>query len=147
MGDCGWASALLSWGWRGALLVSEISTARYFVRCDRCETTAWAELRDPGGRRRVEIGSFGSVALARAACERDAARRCRRDGADGDVDVRVDVRVSPGRRRGAGREANKGRELAGVNYRPRAPGAVAPARDVGEALDEALRAFADVIEK
>ena len=139
MGDCGWASALLSWGWRGALLVSEISTARYFVRCDRCETTAWAELRDPGGRRRIEIGSFGSVALARAACELDAARRCRRDGADGDVDVRVDVRISPGRRR---------RERARA---PAPVGAVAPKRtqvverSAGDALDAALRAFADVV--
>ena len=26
-----WAAALLSWGWRGALLMSEISTARYFM--------------------------------------------------------------------------------------------------------------------
>jgi hypothetical protein len=37
----------------------------------------------------------------------------------------------------AGREADKGRELLGANYRP---------RDPGEALDAALAAFMPVIE-
>jgi hypothetical protein len=32
---------------------------------------------DLGGRCRVEIGSFGSVGAAQAACERDAERRAR----------------------------------------------------------------------
>ena len=36
-----------------------------------------AEARAELERRRVEIGSFGSVVDARAACERDAEVRCR----------------------------------------------------------------------
>jgi hypothetical protein len=74
-----WAQRLLVWGWVGPLLTAEVSRARYFIRADRHEVLAWAELRDLDGRRRVEIGSFPSVALARAACERDAQLRCRRD--------------------------------------------------------------------
>ena len=139
MGDRGWARQLLTWSWRGALLVSEISTARYFVRCERCETTAWAELRDPSGRRRIEIGSFRSVTLARAACERDAVARCRREREErAPVDAVLrpskDVRISPNRRRAG--KADKGRELPAPNYRP---------RESVAALDDALRAFADVV--
>ena len=144
-GRCGvgerWASALLSWGWRGALLVSEISVARYFVRCDRCETTAWAELRDPGGRRRVEIGSFSSVALAKAAAERDAQLRCRREREERGP---VDVRIAPG---------GRGRSSAAVPaqiHKPRAgltnlPHDQVAERSAVEALDDALRAFADAV--
>jgi hypothetical protein len=65
---------MLTWTWRGVLLTAEVSRAKYFVRADRHETTAWAELRDVGGRRRIDIGSFASVGAARAACEADAAR-------------------------------------------------------------------------
>jgi hypothetical protein len=50
---------------------------RYFVRGDPGEVVAWGEVRDPGGRYRVEVGSFATAALARAACERDAQRRRR----------------------------------------------------------------------
>jgi hypothetical protein len=92
----GWAGALLSWRWAGSLLTAEISAAKYFIRCDRHEALAWGELRDLGGRYRVEVGSFPSVGLARAACERDAQRRCRREVEERG---RVDVRISPGRRR------------------------------------------------
>jgi hypothetical protein len=121
----GWARELLAWrAGAGRLLTAEISAARYFVRGDRHEVLAWAELRDVGGRRRIEVGVFGSVAAARGACELDAERRCRRGAEDRPA---VDVRISPGRRR---RERARAPEVA---------------RDPGEALDEALRAFADVI--
>jgi hypothetical protein len=50
----------------------------------------------------------------------------------------LDVRISAGRR--GPRKAEKGRELAGANYRPRD-------RDLGEALDLALAVFAGVIEE
>jgi hypothetical protein len=135
MGDRGWACVLLSWGWSGSVLTAEISAARYFVRGDRHEVLAWAELRDLGGRRRIEVGTFGAVAPACAACELDAERRCRREGADVDVTAperaAVEVRLSPGRRSTSQR-------------RDRAPAPVGPS--AGEALDAALRAFADVIE-
>jgi hypothetical protein len=97
--------------------------------------------------------------LARAACERDAQLRCRRDVEDrGPVDVRIardGRRVRPGK-------ADKGRELGVGNYRPRqrrgktpasnGPKAVpksaqgcGPDRDPFAALDAALAAFAGVI--
>ena len=49
--------------------------------------------------RRVEIGSFPSVALAQGACERDAERRCRRDAGERGP---VDARISRSARRGGG---------------------------------------------
>jgi hypothetical protein len=73
MRDRGWARVLLGWHWSGALLTAEISAARYFIRGERHEILCWAELRDVSGRRRAEIGSYRSVAEARAAAERDAA--------------------------------------------------------------------------
>jgi hypothetical protein len=97
MGDRGWAGELLSWRWRGRHLEAEISRVRYFIRGEAHEIAAWGEVRDPSGRYRVEIGSFPSVGAARAACERDAAARCRRDREERPVDVRI----SPGRRAGA----------------------------------------------
>ena len=145
MGDRGWAGRLLAWrAGPGRLLEAEVSRARYFVRAEPHEVLVWAEVRDLDGRRRVDLGSFGAVAPAQAACELDAERRCRQPGR-AEERAPVDVRIAPNRR--GPRKADKGRELPGGNYRPRAPGAVAPARDVGEALDEALRAFADVIEE
>jgi hypothetical protein len=39
------------------------------------EALAWCEVKEPGGRRRVELGSHGSVRLACKACEQDAQRR------------------------------------------------------------------------
>ena len=75
-----WAQDLLCWRWAGLQVEAEISRCRYFVRGERHEVLAWAELRDISGVRRVEIGSFASVALARAACEADAERRVRSAG-------------------------------------------------------------------
>ena len=127
-----WPQRLLVWAWRGALLEAWIARCAYFVRGERCEEIAWGELRDLDGRRRVDIGSFASVALARAACERDAVARCRREREERGP---VDVRIARARRPRPGK-ADKGRELPGGNYRP---------RDAGEALDAALAAFADVV--
>jgi hypothetical protein len=140
MGDRGWAQRLLAWrAGVGALLTAEISAARYFIRGGH-EVIAWAEVRDLDGRRRVEIGVFRTVAAARAACEVDAQRRCRRDGEERG---RVDVRISAGRRLRPGK-ADKGRELPGGNYRPRE--SVPTERSAGAALDAALAAFMGAIE-
>jgi hypothetical protein len=80
MGECGWAQRLLEWRWVGARVeCAEVSRAKYFVRAEPHEITAHAEVRDPGGRYRVELGSHRTVALTRAACEKDAAARCRRE--------------------------------------------------------------------
>ena len=138
-GERGWAQALLSWGWRGMVLEAEVSVCRYFVRPAVGEVIAWGEVREAGGRVRVEVGSFGTVGAARAACERDAARRVRavdreaRREARGAGEGPVDVRISAGRGR----------------RRPVAAGDVvrAPARggDGYAALDAALAAFAGVM--
>ena len=80
MGDRAWAGALLMWKWRGLQLQAEVSRCRYFVRAHGREVLAWCEVRDVSGGRRCEIGSFASVALARAVCERDAQRRVRSGG-------------------------------------------------------------------
>jgi hypothetical protein len=66
------------------------------IQSERHEVLTWAEVRDLGGRRRVEIGSVPSVAAARAACEADAQRRLRRQPDDTPVDVRI---AQPRRRR------------------------------------------------
>ena len=143
MRDRGWAASVLSWEWRGVQLVAEISRCRYFVRGERCEAIAWCELRDVSGGRRVEIGSFRDVAAAKAACERDAAARCRRDD---DERLAIDVRIARGRRRrstaasASVRKADKGRELPAGNYRPAAAGELPD-------LDAALAAFAGAIEE
>ena len=79
MADRGWAADLLSWRQAGGSLTAEVSRARYFVRAEAHEITAHAEVRDLGGRYRIEIGTYPTVALARAACEKDAAARCRRE--------------------------------------------------------------------
>ena len=73
----GWAGRLLEWRSAGAgpLLTAAISHCTYYVGAERREVLAWAEVRDLDGRHRVDIGSFPSVALAQAACERDAERR------------------------------------------------------------------------
>ena len=89
-----WARDLLSLGVAGASLTAEVSRARYFIRTEPHEITAHAEVRDPSGSYRVDLGSFATVELARDACEADAVARCRRDpGAGGLV-----VRITPGRR-------------------------------------------------
>ena len=107
----GWAQNLLTWRWEGLQQTAEVWRAKYFIRGERHEVLAHAEVRDTCGRRRIDIGSFPSVALARAACERDAAVRCRRDDERTASNVAVvDVRISPRRRRSA--KADK-------DYRPR----------------------------
>jgi hypothetical protein len=71
-----WAGRLLEWRKVGAQLTAEVSAARYFIFPGRFETVAWCELRERGsGRHRVEVGSFGSLREAQAACEADALRR------------------------------------------------------------------------
>ena len=88
-----------------------------------------AEARAELERRRVEIGSFGSVVDARAACERDAEVRCRQSDLANERSP-VDVRISPGRRRGRAVEA---KPAAGCWC-------------AGEVtLDEALAAFAAAV--
>jgi hypothetical protein len=55
-----WAGGLrnlLTWAWRGVQLEAAISRARYVIQSERHEVLTWAEVRDLGGRRRVEIGS------------------------------------------------------------------------------------------
>jgi hypothetical protein len=77
MGERGWAGRLLEWRLAGSTLTAEVSRARYFVRSERHDVTAHAEVRDhPGGRYRLELGSFESVSAAQVACEADAERRC-----------------------------------------------------------------------
>jgi hypothetical protein len=118
-----------------------VSRARYVIRCERHEALAHAELRDVGGARRVEVGSFRSVGEARAACERHAAGLCVREQAA----VPVDVRIAPVRKPTAqnyavgGRiaKAGKGRELAAGNYRPREPGGLSIADKPVRARDQA----------
>jgi hypothetical protein len=68
---------LLVWRGEGQLLTAEVARVKYFAVSAPHEVIAHADVRELGGRRRVEIGSFGSVGEARAACERDAERRCR----------------------------------------------------------------------
>lgn len=87
------AGTMLSWEWRGVQLEAALARCRYYVRGERHEAVAWAEIRDVGGARRVEVGSFPSVAAARAACERHAAGLCVRE----QEPVPVDVRISPAR--------------------------------------------------
>jgi hypothetical protein len=79
-----WAAGLLSWrpARPGTLLEPavatmwvETSSARYFMHRETFEVLAWCEPRELGGRRRIEIGAFGSLAQAQAACEADAQRR------------------------------------------------------------------------
>ena len=137
MGDSGWAGRLLSWGWRGVLLEAEISRVKYYIRGERREVLAHAEVREPGGRYRVEIGSYPTVSAARVACERDAQEWCRREREERSPTTTglVDVRIAAGRRRAA--KADKGRELPQTNCRP---------ADAHEALDAALASWAGVVE-
>ena len=94
----GHAQQLLEWRWAGLQLEAQIARCTYFCRARGRELLAWCELRDPGGRWRVEIGSFRDVSTAKAACELHAAALCRRDqGANGTLPV--DVRIARGRRR------------------------------------------------
>jgi hypothetical protein len=85
----GFARELLAWEWRPPLLTAEVSAARYVIRGERHEVLAWCEPRDIGGRRRCEIGSFGDVAAAKAACEADALQRLRREEESRPVSVQI----------------------------------------------------------
>jgi hypothetical protein len=94
----GWADRLLEWRQIGLRLEAAISRCRYFVQALPFEVVAWAETRDDAaGRYRVEIGTFATEALARAACERDAERRLRHEGHG--LAREVDIRIAPPRRR------------------------------------------------
>ena len=125
-----WAGDLLSWEFRPPLLIAETSAARYFVKGERHEVLAHAEIRDTCGHRRVEVGSFRDVGAAKAACEADAQMRVRA----GDRDERPPVSVAIGRSRGGG--APRGNRNAAKRKADR----VRPA-DAGD-LDAALAAVA-----
>jgi hypothetical protein len=85
----GFARELLAWEWRPPLLTAEVSRARYFQRAEQCEVLAWCELRELGAARRCDIGSFGDVAAAKAACEADALQRLRREEESRPVAVQI----------------------------------------------------------
>jgi ABC-type uncharacterized transport system substrate-binding protein len=68
MGDRGWAGRLLEWRWAGSLLTAEVSAARYFIRCDRREALAHAEVRDPLGRPDQNPALQSDLILANALC-------------------------------------------------------------------------------
>jgi hypothetical protein len=74
------------------LLQAEVSRCRYFILEG---IVAWGEVRDLGGRYRVDLGSWDTVADAQRACERDALARLRGEEDAGPVDVRI----APARRR------------------------------------------------
>jgi hypothetical protein len=104
MGRDRFAAELLSWRWAGNQLQALIARCTYRVQAFGPEILAWAELADISGGRRCELGSFGSVSAAKAACELHAAALCRRDRSATGTNVSVggpavDVRISPGRRR------------------------------------------------
>jgi hypothetical protein len=136
----GWAQNLLTWAWRGVQLEAEISAARYVIRGHGREILAHAELRDLGGRRRADIGSFSSVSAARAACEADAERRCRRE----DARERPPIGVAISNRNGAPKgNTNGARRKAD---KPRHNTKSAEVSDAARlSLDAALAAFADVL--
>jgi hypothetical protein len=82
----GWAIPILRWREFGLLRQAEVGCGVYFVAPGRHEVTAWAEIHDWGGKFRVEVGSFATEETAKAACERDAQRRCRLEGATSSVE-------------------------------------------------------------
>jgi hypothetical protein len=88
----GWAATLLAWREAPLWLEAEVAACRYFIAPGRHEVLAWGEVRDWGGRYRVELGSFADVAEAQQACEQDAQRRLRREEDAGPVDVRIATR-------------------------------------------------------
>src|SRR5262245_27626082 len=90
MRDRGWAQRLLAWREAGPLLQAEVSRCRYFILEGIYETVAWGEVRDLGGRYRVDLGSWDTVAEAQRACEEDARRRCQRSEEER---PRVSVRI------------------------------------------------------
>jgi hypothetical protein len=103
----GWAGRLLVWTQTNLLFRAETGRVRYFVTSGPYEFVAWCEVRDLAGRRRIAVGTFGTVAEAQAACEADAQRRLQRGEDDGPVG-RADRAVARaealtgGRHRGAG---------------------------------------------
>jgi hypothetical protein len=135
MGDRGWAQRLLQWRPDfGQRLRAEVSAARYFVELWGCEFIAWAEPRELGGRRRIEVGTFGTVDEARAACERDAQQRLQREPVRGPVSVAI----SKAERRRQRRE--------GLGLVPKSAGASEEElRAESERIDAALRAWAVAI--
>jgi hypothetical protein len=89
---------LLTWGWVGPLLTAAIARARYSIRADRTGVRVRVDVWEAGGLYRFDLGLFPSGAVARDACERDAQLRCGRGREERGP---VDVRISPGRRRGS----------------------------------------------
>jgi hypothetical protein len=75
----GWAGELLTWRQAPLWLEAETGRAKYFVAAGQYEVVAWAEVRDWGGRQRVNIGTFRTVAEAKTACEQHAAARLSRE--------------------------------------------------------------------
>src|SRR5215510_13699819 len=68
----GWATTLLAWREAPLWLEAEVAACRYFIAPGRHEVLAWGEVRDWGGRYRVELGSFADVSAGLA-----GAPRCR----------------------------------------------------------------------
>jgi hypothetical protein len=128
---------LLSWSWHGNRLEAAISRARYVLRIEAHEVLAWCELREIGaGRRRIEVGSYADVAAAKAACERHAAGLLAERGERGPVSVAI-ARLTPAEKRRRRREAMQRGQPVLVD--------VAELQDESARIDQALRAFADVI--
>ena len=95
--DRGWASRDTVLEWKASppsWWVAERLGGRWVIEVQACEAIARCELRVPGNRRWVDIGSFPSVAAARRACERDAVERCRREEL---AATPVDIRIAPRR--------------------------------------------------
>jgi hypothetical protein len=78
----GWAATLLAWREAPLWLEAEVAACRYFIAPGRHEVLAGGEVRDWGGRYRVELGSFADVAEAQRACEADAQRRLQEKAAE-----------------------------------------------------------------
>jgi hypothetical protein len=84
-----WAQRLLVWQPRELWEEAETAHVKYFVAAGPYEVQAWAEVRDWDGRRRVNIGTFGTVAEAKAACDAHAAARLRREKDAAPPDIRI----------------------------------------------------------
>jgi hypothetical protein len=68
---------------------AECQRIAYYVAPGLFVTQAWAEHPDLGGRRGIEVGTFGNMEQAKQACEADAQRRLRREEGPGPVYVRI----------------------------------------------------------
>jgi hypothetical protein len=84
-----WAQRLLVWSAAGLRLVADAARSHYYVQPWGREVLAWFEPRELGGRYRAEVGTFGTIERAKAACERDLTQRLRREPGARPIDVRI----------------------------------------------------------